>query len=126
MIRLKIDYGKCTGCQECETACSIKHYTNEVNPKKSRIRVFEDEEQQRFFPVIAGPTTTAECTSKFDVVIAGQQYDDCTLCRASCPLRPWFTEPDTGVALKCDFCGDPPDPYCVKFCESGAITIVEI
>ena len=91
MIRIRIDHSKCTGCQHCEAACSIKHYANEVNPKKSRIRVFEDEEEQRFFPIIAGPTTTAECTSKFDVVIAGQQYDDCTLCRASCPTRPWFT-----------------------------------
>ena len=126
MIRIQIDHNKCTGCQYCETACSRKHYANEVNPKKSRIRVFEDEEKQRFFPIIAGPTTTAECTSKFDVVIAEQQYDDCTLCRASCPSRPWFTEPDTGIALKCDFCGDPPDPHCVKVCEKGALSIVEI
>ena len=51
-MRIKIDHGKCTGCQDCEAACSMKHYENEVNPKKSRIRVFEDEEEQRFFPVI--------------------------------------------------------------------------
>ena len=124
-MRIKIDHKKCTGCADCETACSIKHYENEINPKKSRIRVFVDDEEHRFFPVISGPTTTAECTSKFDVVIEGQEYDECTLCRVACPSRPWFIEPDTGVALKCDFCGDPPDPHCVKVCDSGALSLVE-
>jgi Fe-S-cluster-containing hydrogenase component 2 len=124
-MRIKIDHKKCTGCTDCETACSIKHYENEVNPKKSRIRVFTDEDEQRYFPVISGPTTTAECTSKFDLVIEGQEYDDCTLCRVACPSRPWFIEPDTGVPLKCDLCGDPPDPHCVKICAKGALTVVE-
>jgi Fe-S-cluster-containing hydrogenase component 2 len=126
MKRMKIDHSKCTGCLDCEMACSMKHYENEVNPKKSRVRVFLNEDEQQFFPVISGPPATAECTSKFNVVIAGQEYDDCTLCRVSCPSRTWFIEPDTGVALKCDFCGDPPDPNCVKVCESGALTLIEV
>lgn len=126
MKRLRIDHIKCTGCRDCETACSIYHYENEVNPKKSRVRVYVDEEEQVFFPVISGPAAPAECTSKFNVIIEGREYDDCTLCRAACPSRPWFVEPDTGIALKCDFCGDPPDPHCVKACQSGALTLVEV
>lgn len=126
MLRLKIDHFKCTGCQHCETACSIKHYENEVNPKKSRIRVFLDEEEQIFFPVISGAPTEAECTLKFDVTIEGKKYDGCALCRSSCPSRPWFIEPDTGIHLKCDFCGEPPDPHCVKVCDSGALTLLEV
>jgi benzoyl-CoA reductase subunit BamC len=124
--RMRIDHIKCTGCRECETACSIQHYENEVNPKKSRIRVFLDDEEQKFFPVISGPSAEAECTSKYNVIIAGNDYDECTLCRAACPSRTWFLEPDTGIALKCDFCGEPPDPHCVKACTSGALTVIEI
>jgi len=124
MERIKIDYGKCTGCRHCEVACSLHHYENEINPQKSRIRVFI--EGERFYPVIAGPFAEAECTSKNNVIIDGQEYDECTLCRASCPSRPWFREPETGIALKCDFCGDPPDPACVKWCEGGALTLFEV
>jgi len=123
MKKIVIDYGRCTGCRHCEAACSLKHYENEVNPKKSRIRVFMDED--RFFPVISGPFTEAECTSKNIVFIEGKEYDECTICRASCPSRPWFREPDTDVALKCDFCGDPPDPQCVKVCASNALTLID-
>ena len=42
MKRIKIDHSKCTGCRHCEAACSLHHYENEVNPKKSRIRIFEE------------------------------------------------------------------------------------
>jgi len=125
MKRIKIDHNKCTGCRACEAICSLKHYENVVNPKKSRIKVFRDEETFLFFPVIAGPFTEAECTSKNIVNIEGREYDECTLCRASCPSRPWFREPDTEVALKCDFCGDPPDPDCVKVCASEALSLIE-
>lgn len=126
MKRIKINHNKCTGCRHCETACSLEHYENEVNPKKSRIRVFLDEETNRYFPVISGPFTEAECTSKYDVSIDGNEFDDCSICRASCPSRPWFREPDTGVALKCDFCGDPPNPQCVEVCASYALILEEI
>ena len=82
-------------------------------------------EGERLFPVIAGPLTEAECTAKRNVFIDGEEYDQCTLCHASCPLRSWFKEPETEIALKCDFCGDPPDPSCVKWCPSTALTLVE-
>ena len=125
MKRIKINHKLCTGCRHCEAACSLKHNENEVNPKRSRIRVFLDEKDDIFFPVIAGPFSEAECTSKFNVTIDGKEYDECTLCRASCPTRPWFREPVTDIPLKCDFCGTPPDPHCVKVCASGALTVVE-
>jgi Fe-S-cluster-containing hydrogenase component 2 len=123
MPRIKIDHGKCTGCRHCEAVCSLKHYETEINPKKSRVRVFIDGEI--FFPVIAGPPAEAECTAKYNVIMHGEEYDDCSLCRASCPTRPWFREPDTDIALKCDFCGDPPDPQCVHVCASDALTLID-
>jgi len=120
--RIVIDIDKCVGCRLCEIACSL-HHTGSVNPQKSRIRVFQL--GHRFFPVIAGPFTDAMCNSRHMVVIDGKEYDACMLCRASCPAKPVFKEPDTGIPLKCDFCGEPPDPQCVKVCFSGALTLAD-
>ena len=36
---LHIDPAKCTGCLQCEMACSYEH-TGAINPSKSRIKVF--------------------------------------------------------------------------------------
>jgi benzoyl-CoA reductase subunit BamC len=122
-MRIRIDHSKCTGCRHCEAACVLHHYEAEVNPRKSRIRVYTQGEDM--VPVIAGPFTEAECTTKRNVFLDGKEYDQCTLCHASCNLRSWFREPGTDVALKCDFCGDPPDPSCVESCPSGALTMIE-
>lgn len=123
MARIKIDHYKCGGCHLCEIACSLQHIENVVNPKRSRIRVFK--EGDSFFPVIAGPYTDAECNAKDTVIIDGKEIDECVLCRASCPIKPVFKEPDVDIPLKCDFCGEPPDPQCVKWCISEALTFVE-
>ena len=125
MKRLQINHTKCTGCRQCETACSAFHYEGEVNPQKSRIRIFLDEDHAIFHPVISGPFTNAECTSKNIILLEGVQYDECTVCRASCPGRPWFFEPETKIALKCDFCGDPPNPQCVAICAHGALMLID-
>jgi benzoyl-CoA reductase subunit BamC len=122
VARIKVDHDKCTGCRLCELACSLHHIENTFNPKRSRIKVFIEGELH--YPVLAGPYTDAECTAKNMVVIAGHEYDECVLCRASCPAKPIFKEPDTEVPLKCDFCGDPPDPQCVKVCVPGALTFL--
>ena len=124
MQKIKIDATKCTGCRHCEVACSIQHF-DVSNPKKSRIRVYSDIDTGFSYPVISGPFTEAECTSKNIIIFSDEEFDTCDICRASCPSRPWFREPGTDVALKCDFCGDPPDPHCVEWCNSGALTLVE-
>jgi len=89
MKRIKIDHSKCTGCRHCEAACTLHHYENEINPKKSRIRIFIEDED-RYFPVIAGPFTEAECTSKSHVIIDGQEYDKSSLGHAAYPSRTWY------------------------------------
>ena len=123
MPRIKIDHDKCGGCRLCELVCSLQHNEGSVNPKRSRIRVFQEGES--YFPVIAGPYTDAECNSRGIVVLDGIEIDECVLCRASCPVKPVFKEPDVDIPLKCDFCGEPPDPQCVKVCVSDALTLVE-
>ena len=61
-------------------------------------------------------------------VIDGKEYDECGFCRASCPSRDIFKEPDSGLPLKCDMCeGDPPleKPLCVQWCFNEALTYEE-
>lgn len=121
-MRIKIDHKTCTGCKQCEVACSLQH-TGSVNPWRSRIRVWVGEEF--CYPVIAGPYTEAACNSKGTRFVEGQEMDECITCRASCPTKSVYKEPDTGIALKCDFCGDPPNPQCVQWCAPQCLTLVE-
>jgi benzoyl-CoA reductase subunit BamC len=111
MPRIKVDHEKCTGCRHCEIACSLNHVVNTANPRRSRIRVMKD--QNRYYPVL-----------QF-IEIDGHQYDMCAFCRASCPEKPFFIEAETGIPLKCDFCGIPPAPSCVRWCNTGALELVE-
>jgi benzoyl-CoA reductase subunit BamC len=61
--------------------------------------------------------------------IKGKEYGDCSFCRASCPSRDLFKEPDAkDIPLKCDMCGEPPPqegPLCVRWCLEKALTYVE-
>jgi Fe-S-cluster-containing dehydrogenase component len=121
-MRIRIDHSKCCGCKLCEVVCSLRH-TDSINLWRSRIRVFIREEF--CLPVIAGPYTEAACNSKGTIIIDGKEVDGCILCRASCPVRSVFKEPDTAIPLKCDCCGEPPDPQCVKWCAPEALSVVE-
>ena len=123
MKKLKINFAQCCGCRRCEVACSLHHLGSTVNPKKSRIRIFFEE--AAFYPVVAGPFNNEECTAKNTVVIGDREVDECIVCRASCPVKPWFKEGDKEAFLQCDFCGDPPEPACVRWCPCQAISLVD-
>ena len=126
MLRVKIEPNKCTGCRYCEAVCSLYHF-KAVNPLKSRIRIAQDPKQRINVPIISGPFTEAQCTNKTVKVIGGVEIDGCVLCPvASCPSRHLFIEPGTDIPLKCDMCGEPPDPLCVKSCFNGALTLVDV
>jgi len=95
-----------------------------VNPKRSRIRVFRDEANNVFVPVLAGQYTETECNARYVSVINGKAYSECSFCRASCPSRGLFKEPDTNIPLKCDVCGEPMPaggPMCVQWCPQKAL-----
>jgi benzoyl-CoA reductase subunit BamC len=124
---IKIDTKKCTGCRVCEAMCSAYHAEPRygiVNAQRSRIRVFWDEENALFVPVMAGQYTDAECNGRSIVLINAKEYGECSFCRASCPSRDLFKEPVTGIPLKCDICGEPmPEggPSYVRWCSAGAL-----
>ncbi len=82
-------------------------------------------DENRYYPVLSGPFVDAACTSKQFIEIDGHKYDMCAFCRASCPEKPFFIEAETGIPLKCDFCGIPPAPSCVRWCNTGALELVE-
>ena len=128
---IKVDLSKCNGCRACEKACAAFHAVPKYscfNPARSRIKVVIDERNDQWVPVRAGGYTQAECSGRNIYVIEGKEYSECALCPASCPSRPWFKEPDSGLPLKCDMCEDVPplsEPMCVQMCARDCLTYVE-
>jgi benzoyl-CoA reductase subunit BamC len=128
---IKIDADKCHGCQACEVICSALHAAPKYssnNPARARVRVVRDPMRDIYVPVYAGEYTAAECAGRDKYTINGKEYDECTFCRASCPSRDAFKEPDSGLPLKCDMCESDPtleQPLCVQWCLTGALVYEE-
>ena len=118
---IRIDVDKCNGCRACEVICSAFHASPKYssnNPSRSRIRVIRDPLADIFVPVYAGEYAVAECAGRDKYTIDGKNYDECAFCRASCPSRNLFKEPDSGLPLKCDMCESDPaqeKPLCVQW-----------
>jgi len=128
---IKIDVDKCNGCRACEIICASFHAAPKYssnNPARARIRLIRDPVRDVFVPVYAGEYTASECMGRDKYVIDGKEYDECGFCRASCPSRDVFKEPDSGLPLKCDMCEDDPslkEPMCVQWCLAEALTYEE-
>lgn len=126
--RIKIDVNKCNGCRSCEMICSAYHASPKYssnNPARSRIRVIRDPLRDIYIPVYAGEYTPAECAGRDKYVIDGKEYEECAFCRASCPSRAEFKEPDSGLPLKCDMCEGEEKPLCVEWCMAEALVYEE-
>jgi Fe-S-cluster-containing hydrogenase component 2 len=125
---------KCTGCMQCELACSWVQ-TGAFQPARSLIRVNIFDEEASYAPYTCPQCAEAWCmnvcpvnaitvnaTSRAKVV-----NDDlclgCHLCTIACPFGTVFTLPHTGKAIKCDLCSG--DPACAAACPTGAIEFVE-
>jgi len=78
-----------------------------------------------YVPVYAGEYAGAECAGRDKYVMDGKEYEECAFCRASCPSRDEFKEPDSGLPLKCDMCEGEDEPLCVKWCINDALTYEE-
>ena len=128
---IKVDADKCNGCRGCEIVCSAFHSTprySGINPARSRIQIIRHPLKDIWLPIFAGEYTPAECMGRDTYVIDGKEYDECTFCRATCPSRDIFKEPDSGLPLKCDMCEDDPPrekPMCVEWCLNEVLTYVE-
>ncbi len=125
---IRIDVNKCNGCRACEMICSAFHAAPKYssnNPARSRIRIIREPLRDLYVPVYAGEYTVSECAGRDKYTIDGKEYDECAFCRASCPSRDEFKEPDSGLPLKCDMCEGEEEPLCVKWCMHDALILEE-
>ncbi len=125
---IKIDADKCNGCRGCEIICSAYHaipkYSSN-NPARSRIQIITNRLENKWLPVFAGEYAPAECMGRDKYVIDGKEYDECDFCRAVCPSRDLFKEPDSGLPLKCDMCEGEEKPLCVQWCLNDVLIYEE-
>jgi len=128
---INVDVDKCNGCRSCEVICSAFHAAPKYssnNPARARISVRREPINDIYVPVYAGEYVKAECSGREKYTINGKKYDECAFCRASCPSRDDFKEPDSGLPLNCDMCESDPElaePMCVKWCLADALTFEE-
>jgi Fe-S-cluster-containing hydrogenase component 2 len=131
---LNISPEKCTGCLQCELACSLEK-EGSFNPAKSRIKVMEFGSMGRMVPYTCTQCADAWCVKACPVnaiVInhatgAKEVIEDvcvgCKVCTIACPFGTINYSQATGKVVKCDLCGG--DPECAKACPTQAITYVD-
>jgi len=131
---LHIDPGKCTGCKQCELACSWVQ-TGTFQPSKSVIRVHIFDEQASFAPYACFQCDEAWCmhacpVNAIDlddqtgsVVVIDEVCVGCKLCVIACPFGTIFYDKENETAAKCDLCAG--DPACAHACPTGAIAFTE-
>ena len=128
---IKVDLEKCNGCRACEVICAAFHATPKYgsgNPARSRIRLINQPVKDIYLPMLAGQYTPAECPGRLKYVDGGKEFEECDYCRAACPSRDLFKEPDSGLPVICDMCeSDPPleKPMCVQWCLNDALVYEE-
>ena len=128
---ISVDADKCNGCRVCEVVCSTFHagpQYSSSNPARSRIQVISHRLRNIWLPVFAGEYSPSECMGRDKYVIDGKEYDECGFCRAACPSRDIFKEPDSGLPLKCDMCESDPalsEPMCVQWCFNDVLVYEE-
>ena len=131
---LNIDAGKCTGCLQCEIACSLDN-EGSFNPSKSRIKIFDFHSEGRFVPYTCTQCAEAWCMEacpvdaiSVDMATGAKVVSDtlcvgCKVCTIACPFGTINYNQDTGKVVKCDLCGG--DPQCAEACPTAAITYVD-
>lgn len=123
----------CTGCSQCELACSYAK-ENAFNAAKSRIKIFDFPEKSRHVPYTCTQCAEAWCMKACPVdaisedkktgakIVSAEICVGCKVCTIACPFGTINYQQDTGKVVKCDLCGG--DPECVKICPTDAILYV--
>lgn len=131
---LHITPDKCTGCLQCEMACSYE-LEGVFNPSRSRIKVFTFHDEGRFVPYTCTQCAEAWCMQACPVdaivinkvtgakEIVNDRCVGCKVCTISCPFGTVNYNTATAKVIKCDLCGG--DPQCASACPTGAITYID-
>lgn len=125
---------KCTGCMQCELACSWVQ-TGTFQPSKSLIRVNVFDEEASYAPYTCLQCDEAWCMTACPVNAIGIEEGNakvvidslcigCHLCTIACPFGTVFTLPETDKAAKCNHCGG--NPACAVSCPTDAIEYVDM
>ncbi|MCD6510588.1 MAG: 4Fe-4S dicluster domain-containing protein [Thermoprotei archaeon] len=126
------DPDRCTGCMTCMMACAYKHYHTLDLDKAFRLIL---EMNEGFF--VASYCVHCDYPACVAACPTGAMHKDersgwvlnnpllcigCGNCVYACPVSNPRIDPFLKISVKCDFCGG--DPWCAKFCPSGATRVV--
>ena len=129
---IRTHFDACTGCQLCQTACSL-HVFGGYNPRKSMLAIRRKWENMAHIPVVceqcADPMCLRACPvgaiahdeQNRVVAIDRKKCISCGLCARYCPLGMIYLEPEDGKAFKCDLCAG--HPRCVQACPTQALEL---
>jgi Fe-S-cluster-containing hydrogenase component 2 len=128
------EMSRCSGCRNCEIACSLYH-ENRIWPDASRIRVF------MLVPGIEFPHFCAQCSDypcvkscpvdalsisdKTGAVLVNvKACIACGKCIDACPGRIPHMHPKEDHIVICDLCNG--NPQCVKVCREGSWDVLRV
>ena len=134
---LHLDAEKCTGCLQCEMACSFENYGT-YSIAKSRIKVFDFHATGKKVPYTCTQCDEAWCVHACPVeaitidaasgakIVHESTCVGCKVCTVACPFGTINYVQETGKVQKCDLCFDNADgPACANACPTAAITFID-
>ncbi len=135
---LVVDSERCTGCETCESVCSMVH-DDVFNPKNSRIH------RIRIEPVVNSCIACLRCTNPdcIDVcqinaleqdsetgtiLVKEDLCDGCGSCVRACPFGVITIHSNSKKVISCDLCESTQydTPQCVRYCPKSAIYVEKI
>jgi Fe-S-cluster-containing hydrogenase component 2 len=134
MQALQIHPERCTGCKQCELACSFVQ-TGSFQPQASVIRVHVFDEQASFAPYTCFQCPEAWCMQACPVnaidldaetgakIVIDPVCVGCGMCVIASPFGTIFFDRAEFKASKCDLCAG--DPACATACPTQAIEYLE-